>query len=205
MRILARHTAAQLLTILVGLGALCDSAWAQQFQPGVALPLMTFYVRGVDTASDAQGNHLIVGGQGKLLAACVNPQGGVISPAISISATGGYASFPRVAYSPSLNYGAGGFLVAWAEAPWDPAGNVMRGLFTRWVSCSGAAGPPQMVSPSVWWEPGNIAIAHSRTSQNFLIAWQIPGTRCRQAWSTSTARRGAPSCHCQPAWAETRA
>ncbi len=65
-------------------------------------------------------------------------------------------------------------MIAWAEAPYDPAGNVMRALFTRWVSCSGAMGPPQVVSWSTWWEPGNIALAHSPTSQNFLVVWQTP-------------------------------
>ena len=49
-------------------------------------------------------------------------------------------------------------MVVWAEAVGSP--DAMRQLFARPVQCSGAVGPPQVVSPTTWWEPGDIAIAY---------------------------------------------
>ena len=172
MRTLAGRVAARFLAIVFTVAGVSAAASAQQIQGGPTTPVMSLFVRGVDTAPDASGNYLVVGGQGPLYAACINAQGTPISGPIPINATGGYASFPRAAYSPYLFNGAGGFMVVWAEAPSDPFGNTTRALFARPVHCSGAVGAPQLVSSSTWWEPGNMAIAHSRASQNFLVAWQ---------------------------------
>ncbi len=68
--------------------------------------------------------------------------------------------------------GLGGFMVVWAEAVGNP--DAMRQLFARVVACSGAMSAPQVVWPQVWWEPGDVALAYSSTSKDFLVAWQTP-------------------------------
>jgi hypothetical protein len=156
----------------IALSAGATNALAQQVEGSATTPLMSFFVRGVDTAGDSSGNYLVVGGQGVLNAMCVNAQGVPISGVIPINAAPtGYASFPRVAFAQTMNNGMGGFMVVWGETP---PGNpdTLRQLFARTVSCSGAVGTPRLVSGSVWWEPGNLSIAYSSTSMRFLVAWQ---------------------------------
>jgi hypothetical protein len=155
--------------LTAGLALLPASAGAQQVAGGATSPILSLFVRGVDTANDSQGNYLVTGGQGPVYAACINAQGVPISGPMLLNATaGGYASFPRAVYSAHL----GGFMVIWAEAPGNP--DAMRQLYARSVNCAGGLGVPQIVSPTTWWEPGNIAIAYSPTSQRFLVAWQTP-------------------------------
>ncbi len=149
------------------------SAAAQQVSGGATVDLAALFVRGVDTAADASGNYLAIGGQGQIVAVCINAGGAAITGAMTINATGGYASFPRAVYSPHANNGAGAFLVVWAEAPGNP--DAMRQLFARVVSCSaGLVGPARVVSSAVWWEPGNLGIAYSRSSGVAFVAWQTP-------------------------------
>jgi hypothetical protein len=165
--------AARSLAAGVAFIALTTAAHAQQVQPGATTPLMNLFVRGVDTAAGADGSHLVVGGQGPLYAACLNAQGAAITGPMLINATpGGYGSFPRATYSQQLFGGAGGYMIVWAEAV--GSSDAMRQLFARPISCSGAAGAPQVVSPTTWWEPGDMAISYSSTSQVFLVAWQTP-------------------------------
>jgi hypothetical protein len=147
---------------------------AQQVQGGPTSAIIGGFVRGVDTAGNSNGNHLLVGGQGVITGVCVNAHGVPITGGIPINVTPtGYASFPRVTFSEHLFAGAGGFMVVWAETP---PGNpdAMRQLFARPVSCTGAIGPAQFIYPAVWWEPGNLSIAYSSTSRRFLVAWQTP-------------------------------
>jgi hypothetical protein len=152
--------------MLIGLAG---SARGQQVQGGATIPVVSAFVRGVDTAAAPNGTYMVIGGQGPLYAVCVNGAGGAISGAIKINATaGGYASFPRAVWSQD----AGGFMVVWAEAVGNP--DAMRQLFARVVNCSGGMSAPALVSPTVWWEPGDLAIAYSAASKNFLVAWQTP-------------------------------
>ena len=165
-----RLTAALMLTF----GTWANPIEAQQVQGGPTSAIIGGFVRGVDTAGDSHGNFLVVGGQGTVIGVCLNAQGAPITGGIAINVTPtGYASFPRAVFSQQLFGGAGGFMVVWAETP---PGNpdAMRQLFARPVSCTGAVGPAQFVYPAVWWEPGNIAVGYSVSSQRFLIAWQTP-------------------------------
>jgi hypothetical protein len=149
------------------------AARAQQVQGGATVQAVTAFIRGVDTAAAPNGTYLVVGGAGPMYAVCVNGAGGAISGIMQINATpGGYASFPRAVWSQDLAGGAGAFMVVWAEAVGNP--DAMRQLFARAVSCSGPISAPAVVSPTVWWEPGDMAIGYSVTSKNFLVAWQTP-------------------------------
>ncbi|HXW07239.1 MAG TPA: hypothetical protein VD833_18530 [Vicinamibacterales bacterium] len=183
----ARSLSASALTaVLLMLSA---SAQAQQVVGGPTSPLYSSLVRGVDTASDPFGNYLVAGGQGQVIAACINGQGSLLTGGMTLNATvGGYASFPRATYSPHLFGGGGGFMVVWAEAPGNP--DAVRQLFARPVSCAGVMGPAQVVANSTWWEPGNIAIAYSSASQVFLVAWRsFPDTTIKM---TRTNLAGVP-------------
>jgi hypothetical protein len=186
----ARGLASALMVACAAVAGLPSSATAQQVQGSATTPVMSFFVRGVDTAADAYGNYLVVGGQGTLNAMCINAAGVPVSGVIPLNAAAtGYASFPRVAYAQNLNNGLGGFMVVWGETP---AGNpdTFRQLVARPVSCWGAVGPAQVVAGSVWWEPGNVAIKYSSTSRRFLVAWQnFPE---RQIRATVISLAGAP-------------
>jgi hypothetical protein len=162
------------LSALMVLAGSASPTAAQQVSGGATSAVIGGFVRGVDTANDLWGNYLVVGGQGNLTAVCLNASGVPISGGIPINATPtGYASFPRAVYSPHVFGGAGGFMVVWAETP---PGNpdAMRQLLARPVHCNGTLGVPQLVSPTVWWEPGNVAIGYSSASFRFLVAWQTP-------------------------------
>jgi hypothetical protein len=168
-RITARRVATAIaLSAIFTLSASAIPATAQQVSGGATATLAAAFVRGVDTAADSSGNYLAVGGQGTLLGVCINAGGAAISGAMTINASaGGYASFPRAVY-----IGSGSFLVVWAEAPGNP--DAMRQLFARVVNCSGGVGAARVVTTAVWWEPGNLGIAYSPSSQRAFVAWQTP-------------------------------
>jgi hypothetical protein len=177
MRVQSHSTAGRLAAVFLTASAIligpAGSAHAQQVQGGPTIPVVAAYIRGVDTAAAPNGTYVVLGGQGPIYAVCVSAQGTAISGAMLINATpGGYASFPRATYSPDVNGGLGGFMVVWAEAVGNS--DAMRQLFARVVTCSGAMSAPQVVWPQVWWEPGDLALAYSSTSKDFLVAWQTP-------------------------------
>ncbi len=171
--------------------ALAVPAAAQQVDAGPTSSLAPMFVRGVDTAAGAGGGYMVVGGQGLLNAMCINASGTVTAGPFAISGyqtngvPTGYGSFPRAAYSQHANNGAGAYLVTWAEAP-NP--DAVRSLFAQVVSCSsGPIGTAQVVNAEVWWEPGNLAVAYSPTSQRFLVAWRNPNHSISARLVTNTA------------------
>jgi hypothetical protein len=91
--------------------------------------------------------------------------------------SGGVAEFPRAAYSPDVNGGAGGFLVVWPEE----AG----GLHSRVVTYPGTlVGSENVISGNS--QPVGIcppAVAYSETSKVFLVVWQsiTPNNKLRAA------------------------
>lgn len=134
--------------------------------------LAQFFVRGVDTAADpTTGNYLVVGGAGRLIGTCVNPEGQPVSGPFEIKpASATFAAFPRAAWGQHLAGAAGGFLVVWSEE----VGTFVN-LHSRVVTCSqGAIGPDQVISDvhSAWLENGNVALAYSPAIQHFLVAWK---------------------------------
>jgi hypothetical protein len=137
-------------------------------QPG---PLM----RGTDTSYDpTRDMYLIVVGNGPIYAIFVNPSGVPLSGPIAVmDGSAGFGHFPRAEYSPDVANGAGGFLVTWHHN----VGNV-NCVFGRVVSVAvpGAlASPIQQLSDGSeggsWWETGP-AMAYSRSSRRFLVAWR---------------------------------
>ena len=138
---------------------------------GTKAQLGGFGIKGSDIAYDPQNDvYLVVTGffapvQGVFVDRLSNP----VSEIFTVGS--GPSNFPRVRYSPHLNGGQGGFLVAWAVE--GPGGN--HSVRTRVVSypgtLSGQESTISEVSSPPWLEAGP-AIGYSPVSQRFLIAWQ---------------------------------
>lgn len=124
-------------------------------------------VKGMDVAYDPRNNrYLVVTSFGQIYGVFVNGDTGAAdgSPFLIPRSTAGFPHYPRVEYSPDLAGGAGGFLLTWAEFP---TVQVVA------LSPSGVASGPQLQL----WEGGirdqaAPAVAYSRTSRRFLVAWQ---------------------------------
>jgi hypothetical protein len=125
-----------------------------------------------DTTRDrylvVQGNGFI---EGQLLDALGNRLAAF--PVTAGFLAGGYAQTPRVAYSPHVNGGAGGYLVAWHESV-GPIAQV-RGKI---ISADGAALTGDFVIALEAGVPGSgsnwtmgAAIAYAVGSKEFLITW----------------------------------
>jgi hypothetical protein len=77
-----------------------------------------------------------------------------------------FAHFPRVAFSPDADGGAGGFLVTWHEGA--PNTHARMVSFGR----NGAYGnDTQLTTDTCWWEAG-APIAYATGSKEFLVAWR---------------------------------
>jgi hypothetical protein len=139
-------------------------------EPGITM-------RGSDTAYDPVFDvYLLVVGHGPIYGIFVNAAGIPVTPAFTImDGTLGWGNFPRAKYSPHVPNGVGGFggfIVAWHHNI-----GAINCVFSRIVSYP--AGRPvtniQQISDGAqngsWHETGP-ALAYSRTSQRFLIAWR---------------------------------
>ncbi len=157
---------------LLALAALSGTASAQLAAVGTTTAVAAFVVRGTDAAHDPRTNtYFMVGAQGAVIGLCVGAGGNPISVPFHVKPPSPrFGAFPRVAYSPHLNGGAGGFLVIWTEE----VPNVTVLLHARTVSCGGPIGADQVISTPLtsWIDVGVAALAYSATSQQFLVAWK---------------------------------
>ncbi|PYR59979.1 MAG: hypothetical protein DMF85_06400 [Acidobacteria bacterium] len=152
-------------------------------------------LRGNATAYDSINKvYLVVAAHGVVYGRFVGSDGvpiaapnGAVQFAIQV-ATANWGAFPRAAFSPDADGGAGAFLVTWTES--DAVSGIPF-VKTRLVSFthSGAFGADNIVganlgSPAAWanGEQGN-AIAYSSASKLFLMAYT------RVAYSNLTAYR----------------
>jgi hypothetical protein len=135
-------------------------------------------MRGSDTAWDPRfGVYLIVVGNGPVYGVFADGYGRPISaPFVIMSIPGAWAHFPRVAYSPDVLGGQGGFVVTWHHNI-DAAATV-HCVFSRTVSwampgylVSGIQQISDGAQGGTWHETGP-AMAYSTTSHRFLVAWR---------------------------------
>ncbi|HWK12056.1 MAG TPA: hypothetical protein VNR64_18480, partial [Vicinamibacterales bacterium] len=142
---------------------LSGTAAAQIAAVGPTVAVATFAVRGTDAAYDSRANrYLVVGAQGPVRAVCVGADGNPLGAPFDVKPPSGtFGAYPRVAYSPDLNGGTGGFLVIWTEE--TPGVSVM--LHGRVVACGGPTGADQVISfpASSWIDVGVAALAYSAT------------------------------------------
>jgi hypothetical protein len=124
--------------------------------------------RGSAVAYDSINKvYLVVGSHGVLRGRFIAADGGLIGAPFTIQANpSNFAHFPRVAFSPHADGGAGGFLVTWHEGgPSTHARMVSLGK-------NGAYGnDTQITGDTTWWEAGS-AVAYATGSQEFLVAWR---------------------------------
>ncbi len=136
-------------------------------------------MRGSDVGHDpANDVFLVVVGHGPVYGVFANTSGALVSPVFTILPAGlGWGHFPRVKYSPHISDGAGGFggfLVTWHN-------NCGVGINCVWGRLVSYSAPTNLVSDiqlisdgtllGSWHETGP-AMAYSKTSQKFLVAWR---------------------------------
>ena len=90
-------------------------AFAQATRVGPTFPVISAMSRGSAIAY-GQGVYLVVSAMGTLNGRFVSADGVALGSSFPIATTGQYAVFPRVAFSPDADGGAGGFLVTWSES-----------------------------------------------------------------------------------------
>ena len=153
--------------MLLALGV-TTAAEATVVRAGATVVAIAAVTRGTAVAYDSINKiYLVVGSHGVLRGRFVQADGTPVGAAFQIQANpANFAHFPRVAFSPDANGGAGGFLVTWHEGAPSVHG--------RMVSV-GQGGPygadTQLTNDVTWWEVG-AAVAYSTVSREFLVAWR---------------------------------
>ena len=171
-----RLTVRRLAVAAVTFGMLCAAApaSAQLVRIGASVGALEpgGPMRGTDTAYDpVYGVYLLVTGNGPIFGVFVNSLGLPVSAAFLIMDGSGWGHFPRAEYSPDVFGGQGGFLVTWHH---NIGVNCVFGRLVS-VSAGGVASGIVQISDGTqggsWWETG-AAMAYSRTSRRFLVAWR---------------------------------
>jgi hypothetical protein len=166
------------LTVLVGMPAISH---AQAVRSGNTfaiggVPITTLADAAYDSLHDRylvvaeSGSHTIIEGQ------LVDGSGARIArTVISQAPAAGATQMPRVAFSPDVNGGAGGFLVVWHETPTGGNFTQVKGKIVD------AGGNPLTVAFLISTEAGSVTsstcwimgapVAYSTASHEFLVAW----------------------------------
>src|SRR5204863_9989345 len=127
--------------------------------------------RGTAVAYDSTSKvYLVVGASGIVYGRFVNADGTPLGAPFQIQASATYTHFPRVAFSPDADGGAGAFLVTWSESDL-PAFNTS--VHTRLVSYSkgGPIGNDNRIGNFPKFECGN-GVAYATGSKEFLVVWK---------------------------------
>ena len=148
------------------------AAQAAALRSGTTTAAILAVTRGTAVAYDPINRvYLVVGAQGLVQGRFVNASGTPIGGQFPIQTPGSpFGAFPRVAFSPDANGGAGGFLVTWSESD-IPNNASMHGRMVAF-SQNGAYGPDTQLSvDGNWWEEGPF-IAYSTASHEFLVVYR---------------------------------
>jgi hypothetical protein len=166
------------LVALLALVAVPQFALAQAARTGP-----TFRIGGTtspvilpDVAYDSiHDRYLVVSGNGFIEGQLLNGAGAKLAafPIALGSLAGGYSQTPRVAFSPDLNGGAGGYFVTWHESVGSVAQPRGKMLSTDGAALTGdIVLAPESVAPGTGshWVMG-AAVAYSTVSKEFLVTW----------------------------------
>lgn len=175
--------------VIMSLGGVASAAAVRS---GTTIGLIAGFVRGTAVAYDPLNKvYLVVGANGVLRGRFVKPDGTPLGAQFEIQANPAtFAHFPRVAFSPDADGGAGGFLVTWHCSDL-PGGNTS--IHGRMVSLGkgGAFGTDTVAATEgSWWEAG-AAVAYSTASKEFMVAWRrgaAPGIRAMRLDNTATPK-----------------
>jgi len=168
--------------LMAGLLLAPSPAAAQVSRAGVTKQLIPGVLLFGDVAHDPRNDvYLSVMAWGTVWAAFANNSGDVISTFTTGPALpGGFANNPRVAYSPDLNGGAGGFLVTWHEAGTGP--NFVHSAVVSYPGGVVAIDPGGVnVSGGAVSAPtaGGPSLAYSPEAKKFLVTWTGDGYAVR--------------------------
>ena len=160
---------------LAALGLLAStfagSADAAARPSGSTIAVIAALTRGTAVAYDSVNKvYLVVGSHGVLWGRFVQKDGTPLGTPFTIQANpANFAHFPRAAFSPNADGGAGAFLVTWHEGAPSPHARMVS--YPR----AGAYGSDTQLTADVsWWEAG-AAVAYSSASREFLVAWRRIG------------------------------
>ncbi|HYT66138.1 MAG TPA: hypothetical protein VEL51_06970 [Vicinamibacterales bacterium] len=168
---MAKHVriilAATLLTVIS-----TNAAHAAAVRSGATTQAILALVRGSAVGYDSVNKvYLVVEAYGVLWGRFVNASGTPLGAPFTIQANAAnFAHFPRVAFSPDADGGAGGFLVTWHEGAPSVHGRMVS--YTK----SGVIGADtQLTGDVTWWEAGP-AVGYSTVDREFLVAWRALGS-----------------------------
>ena len=158
-------------------------SYASVTRSGPTSAAISAATRGTAVAYDSINKvYLVVGSNGVLRGRFVGADGAPVGAPFTIQGnTANFAHFPRVAFSPDADGGAGGFLVTWHEG-----GPNVHGRMVSYRQ-GGAFGPDNLLSGDVsWWEAG-AAVAYATGSKEFVVVYrrlagnEISGVRVNNA------------------------
>lgn len=158
--------------LALALAGLTLPASAQISAAGPANNLASAFVRGNDVAYDAAHDvYLAVGGSGQALwGRFVDASGAPVAAAFRIDGGDHHVHFPRVAAGRD-----GRFLATWHQTDLADGGTRVHARVVSYPAAGPAAPDVTLSDSGGWWESG-AAVAYSRTSNRFLVAWQAVGT-----------------------------
>ena len=161
--------------LLVTLALLCSlpgAAYAQVSRVGVTFYAIAAGSRGTSVAYDSKNDvYLVVSAYGVLRGRFVTADGIPVGTDFVIQSTSNFTHFPRVAFSPHGNGGAGAFLVTWHET--DAGDRVPTAVHSRMVGYPGTLlGTEQKLSPNESWFEAGPPVAYSTGDQEFLVLWR---------------------------------
>jgi hypothetical protein len=159
------------LALTLSLLAAAVASEAAAVRAGSTLAAIEAISRGSAVAYDSINNvYLVVSAQGTVRGRFVDASGTPIGAAFQIQAGLNFGAFPRVAFSPDANGGAGGFLVTWSESDL-PSNASLHGRMVAFGQ-NGAYGLDRQLSvDGNWWEEGPY-IAYSTASDEFLVVYR---------------------------------
>src|SRR4051812_36015310 len=170
---MVRQRASALAAVLVLCLPLSAAAQAFRASESINTGGNNVPVANPDIAYDSRDNqYLQVTGKGFIEARRLSAGGGLLQT-FTVTDNANYSQQPRVAYSPDVASGAGGYLVTWHETIGNLA--VVRGRIFKATDPSVATGSFNIgVSASSGgsnWTMG-AAVAYATGSNEFLVAWQ---------------------------------
>jgi len=155
--------------ILLAAGAASEAA---AIRSGTTFAAIIAATRGTAVAYDSINHvYLVVGAHGLVQGRFVAANGTPIGAQFPIQAAGTpFAAFPRVAFSPDANGGAGGFLVTWSESD-IPNNASMHGRMVAFGQNGAYGADTQLSTDGNWWEEGPY-VTYSTVSREFLVVYR---------------------------------
>lgn len=164
-----------ILSVLIAIvGVSVAEAAAVRVGPTIGVYVLS--ARGNAVAYDSVNNvYLVVSSHaslpGSMYGSFTDKNGNPVGAPFKIQASVNSAHFPRVAFAPQGDAGAGAFLVTWHESDLPGSNTSIHGRMVSYTK-GGPAGADNMLAPDgSWWEAGP-AVTYGVGSQEFLVVWR---------------------------------